>query len=78
MPVSCVVLEAPASESTDHGSYSSQAEYDKLDPQIRTKELYYTEATVHLNRANEAHQAAGGAEEPTALTFGKSASGHCF
>lgn len=29
---------------------------------------------MHLNRANEAHQAAGGAEEPTALTLGKSES----
>lgn len=58
---------------TDHWLSTDAAEYDKLDPSLRTKDYHYTEATVHLNRADEAHRASGGSEEePTALALGKS------
>lgn len=48
-------------------------EYDKIDPSLKTKEYHYTEATVNLNKADEAHRASGGGdEEGTALALGKS------
>ena len=49
-------------------------EYDKLDPKMRLKEAYYTEAATNLNRADQALSALGMtvADEPAILALGKS------
>lgn len=50
-------------------------EYDKLDPTVKTKESFYTEAAANLNGADQALQALGGNvnDEPVTLSLGKSA-----
>lgn len=53
------------------------AEYDKVAPQTKTKEWYYTEAAVSLNAAEEAIRSAGidnVHDEPVSLMMGKSGS----
>lgn len=50
-------------------------EYDKLEPTVKVKEVFYTEAAANLNRADQAFAASGGipGDEPSTLVLGKGA-----
>lgn len=52
------------------------AEYDKVAPQTKTKDWYYTEAAYNLNAADEALRStnAGTDDEPVSMSMGKSQS----
>ena len=51
-------------------------EYDKVPPETKTKDWYYTEAAASLNGADESLRmvSAGMVDEPVSLTMGKSPS----
>lgn len=51
-------------------------EYDKVTPETKTKDWYYTEAAAGLNGADESLRmvSAGMVDEPVSLTMGKSSS----
>jgi RNA polymerase-associated protein CTR9 len=52
----------------------AHAKYDVLPSGTRTKEFHLTEATQHINRAEEALRSSGGTveDEPVTVTMGKS------
>ncbi|WVQ78211.1 hypothetical protein IAT38_000294 [Cryptococcus sp. DSM 104549] len=47
--------------------------YDKLDPQLKTKDFHHREAAANLNQASDALRASGAAQddEPVSLTMGR-------
>jgi RNA polymerase-associated protein CTR9 len=59
------------------GAQLTMTEYDKVAPETKTKDWYYTEAAASLNGADETLRMVGAGvidEEPVSLTMGKSRS----